>query len=806
MSPRSLVALPAGLLLLLGACGSEDSESCPACQAADSGFEQCELPEACPDLPDVGPCADAGRSEPDGGQGEGESDLGRGPDLGAGPALDAPERSCTTHLSFAPGYPAERVSVAGTWNDFVPQLLDDPDGDGRWELDLDLEPGVWPYKFVVRRGDGQPEEWRLDPVNAYRRHHNGVENSALRVPDCGVPRVELLHFAAGRDVGGLGRAEASLQVWRGRGGAELELAGLEVVLRTGTQRVVVPPDRLRVEAGGIVRVVLDGLAEGKHALRVSLADAGGAAAEPLNLPFWIEREPFSWDGGLLYMVMLDRFRNGRQDNDPAPDERAPPAADWQGGDIAGVTAALRDGSLQRLGTTAIWLSPLNTNPPGSYIDGEGERYVGAYHGYWPVEPRSIDARFGTPEDLHELVTEAHARGIRVMADLVLNHVHAEHVYMTEHPDWFRTGCVCGTDGCDWTGHRLDCLFNEYMPDVDWSHPEASEAFIADALWWLDTYDLDGFRVDAVKHVEDAAVFNLSTRIHEEFEAAGTEVFLLGETAMGWGGHVLESSLQDYATIGRYIGPRALNGQFDFVLFHAAAHRALGRPEESMIHVDYWTLASQREYPEYAVMTPYVGSHDTERLLSVAHYRGQDAEHPVDRAGNAWEELPEVPAEGEPYQRAELALTWLLTQPGLPLVYAGDEYGEFGGRDPDNRHMWRADEQRSGRERDLFERVARVGRVRAASPALRRGRYVSVLGTQDFLCYARTTDAETALVALNRSTQPTTQTLDVAPLLLSPGARLVDLLGGPGATCVEGEGCTVTLPPFGTAILVPAGDH
>ena len=241
-----------------------------------------------------------------------------------------------------------------------------------------------------------------------------------------------------------------------------------------------------------------------------------------------------------------------------------------------------------------------------------------------VKARAVDPRLGSEADLEALVTAAHRRGIRVLMDYVINHVHEDHEYVDVHPEWFRTGCECGQPGCDWTTHRLDCSFHAYMPDVDWQEEAASEQMIADALWWLERFDLDGLRVDAVKHVEDLAIVNLSTRVHEAFEQGGTEYFLLGETAMGWAGDDLGANLPEYETIARYIGPFALSGQFDFVLYHATAYRVWADDARGMLHLDYWTRASHDHYPADAVMTPFVGSHDSERLISLAQYGSASA--------------------------------------------------------------------------------------------------------------------------------------------------------------------------------------
>jgi glycosidase len=347
------------------------------------------------------------------------------------------------------------------------------------------------------------------------------------------------------------------------------------------------------------------------------------------VPFWIEKDVYDWRDALIYMVMNDRFRNGNAANDPAPTTGADATAEFFGGDLAGITAAIEDGTLDQMGITALWLSPFVENTPRFHYD--GSHGVTAFHGYWPTKPRGVDPRLGTEADLDALVKAAHKKGIRVLMDFVINHVHEDHEYFTAHPEWFRTGCTCGTAGCDWTEKRLECLFKPYLPDVNWQNPQASEAFIDDAMWWLERFDLDGLRVDAVKHVEDLAIFNLSTRIHDRFELGGTEYFLLGETAMGWAGDDVAANLKEYETISRYVGARALNGQFDFVLHHATASRVWTDDLNGMLHLDYWTRQSLAHYPP-AIMTLFV-SHDSSRGLSRARTTAiRHAPPAVERSG------------------------------------------------------------------------------------------------------------------------------------------------------------------------------
>ena len=186
------------------------------------------------------------------------------------------------------------------------------------------------------------------------------------------------------------------------------------------------------------------------------------------------------------MIMTDRFINGNTSNDGQPTGAAA-GADWMGGDIEGVTQKIQSGYFADLGVNVLWLTPFNTNAQGTGIAADGVHDVSAFHGYWPVEPRQVDPRLGTADQLKEMVDAAHSVGIRVMMDYVVNHVHQDHTYYQDNPEWFNQGCICGTENCDWTEHRLDCQFTSYMPDVNWKVREASEQFIEDALWWLEEF-------------------------------------------------------------------------------------------------------------------------------------------------------------------------------------------------------------------------------------------------------------------------------------------------------------------------------
>lgn len=717
------------------------------------------------------------------------------------PSSVVPVRSCLSTFSHKPESPVAKLYVIGDWDWSKDTVMTDPDGDGVYSVSIKIPQGYYGYRFKLEDNQGK-HTFTRDLTNSYRKYDGGVENSGLRVPDCKPPLLRKESFS----LTGLGSktvVKAEFAAFRGQDGSVLK--DVRAVLINDFKETAVPPSQAVYERGRL-KVDLKGLANGKYTLRIEAKDEAGRSAEPLLFPFWVEDKRFDWRDALLYMIMIDRFRDGDPSNNPKPAKGATPSADFFGGDLKGILKTIEEGYFEKLGIRALWLSPLSRNTETVHLEhGKG---ITSYHGYWPIKSREVDPRFGTADDLKAIIKAAHKRGIRVLFDYVINHVHQGHDYYKTNPSWFRTGCVCGTTSCDWTLRRLDCLFGKYMPDVNWENPKGGEAMIADALWWLEKFDADGLRVDAVKHVEDLAIFNLSARVNQRFEQGGTEYFLLGETAMGWGGHDVNSSQKEYKTISRYIGKDALNGQFDFVLYHAVPYRVFAYDEHGMIHVDYWTQASQTNYPKGSIMTPYISSHDTSRFVSQAMYRGQDSAHNKQVPSNKWAGdtggLPTRPSTQEPYDRLRLAMSWLLGLPGAPLVYYGDEYGEYGGSDPDNRHMWRAPSQRTPRETAVFQYMQKLGQARQKLEPLRRGKYVSVRGTDNTLCFARHATTETVLVLLNRSSKAVQQSYTLpAGLPLPAGGKWYPVLGTLSSPLVmTNRTFSVTIPPRSAEILAP----
>jgi glycosidase len=708
---------------------------------------------------------------------------------------------CFTTFTYAPppGSTPTTVAVTGEWNSFVtPGVTMTADTKGVYSAKVALDPGLVAYKLLI---DGAFE---LDPAESLEKYVNGVANSAVNVSDCHLPTLSVSSNQSLRPKQGHGEYKATVRFRGGLGAPILDPASVKVTLRRDQVTSTVSGVTTSASAS-TVSLDVKNLSDGKYTAFVDASDYGGQKAATLRLVFWIEAEDFEWDDTLLYMAVTDRFEDGDVSNDAAPTPGVDPREDFQGGDFQGVTTEINAGTFDKLGVRVLWLSPYNTNPSDAWVASDGVHMTMGYHGYWPIKAREVDARFGGEAALKDLVTAAHAHGIRVLADMVIQHVHQEHEYVKAHPDWFSTGCVCGTSGCDWTADRLTCIFSTYLPNVNWENPEAAAQWEADSIWWADTFDLDGFRMDAVKQVPDIAVTNLTWAMRSEFEPSGTKFFMTGETAMGWSncdgaeagydtsGADLACNASQYQLINEYLGPTRLNGQFDFPLYYAVPLNDFASSSFGLAEADYWTQASGWEYLTGSIMSPYIGSEDTARFITIASDPSQ--------AYNQWTDIATAPTTSLSYSQLQMAMTWLLTIPGAPLVYYGDEYGQWGGVDPNNRVLWRGNGVLDANEAATLAYVQKLGTARKNLVALRRGEYRPIMSNANTLLFGRQdAGGDVALVALSNTAQTFTAALPVT-MPLSDGATLHDQFGGPDVV-VQGGTVTLTLASLGAAILAP----
>ncbi len=495
---------------------------------------------------------------------------------------------------------------------------------------------------------------------------------------------------------------------------------------------------------------------------------------PMDTPPPIEGS-FDWRSAVLYFVFVDRFNNGDTNNDGKVSGVEEPA-NFQGGDYAGVIAKIKEGYFDKLGVNALWLTvPMdNTNSSGAGHDGH---QYSAYHGYWPVDLDKTEEHFGSGDELQQLVDEAHARGIKVLLDYAMNHVHSDAGVYAQNPDWFWPldynggQCVCG-GGCDWNDEyeQKRCWFTSYLPDWNFQNNSARSFIVNNAISWIENYGVDGFRLDAVKHIETQWLLDLRKRVREEIEpVSGEHFYMVGET--------FESGNRDILKF--YVGDDRLDGQFDFPL-RAVAVDVLLRRSGTMYDLDAFLATNDSYYP--GIMSTFLGNHDIARIVHTA----EDQPWGAWDGGQPWDAPPALPSYSAPFERLAVGFTFLMTTKGVPLIYYGDEIGMAGAGDPDNRRFM----QWSGLSEyqlTLRTHMEKLGAIRRDHPALWRGFRSTIVVTNDTYAYSMSDDAETVYVALNRS--------DVTAAVSGLPSKGHDLLSGAATTAQQ------SMPPRSSLVIL-----
>ncbi|MCC6875566.1 MAG: hypothetical protein IT378_14765 [Sandaracinaceae bacterium] len=527
-----------------------------------------------------------------------------------------------------------------------------------------------------------------------------------------------------------------------------------------------------------------------------------------------ELDQFDWRDAVMYFVMVDRFRDSDSRSDPVSgasdgDARTGPSGQYEGGDLRGVQMELP--YLADLGVTAIWLSAPyeNRNSAGAAIDpGSDPHTYSAYHGYWPSPPNidyssptspsprpAVESRIGTEADLRSLVTAVHgttgADGfpMKLLFDYVMNHVDAESGLAQAHRDWFawrnpeRTILpLCGPENLwDDPYWGVRCAFTNYLPAFDFDNPAPRAWSVADAIWWAREFELDGYRLDAIKHVPQSWLTDLRDSLDRNFTSpAGGRFYLVGETF----------AYDDRDLLRRYVDPaEQLDGQFDFPM-KARLCEAAFRPESSLADFATWMDGNDGFYGPGAIMTTWIGNHDIPRAI---HFASREIGNCREGSnpGNGWDWRPGQPADAPPYERLGVAFAILFTNPGIPLIYYGDEIGLAGGGDPDNRRAmpW-SDASLNAHQLALRNRVGALARARAEVRALTRGRRRTLSSSRDTWVYTMSgCGMEEATIAINRADGNNTVSI--------PAGSYTDRITGTSVT-----GGSVSLPPRSFLVLTP----
>jgi len=561
---------------------------------------------------------------------------------------------------------------------------------------------------------------------------------------------------------------------------------------------------------------------------------------------------------VVYFLLPDRFENGDPSNDRGglKGDRLKTGYDptaegfYHGGDLKGVIKRLN--YIQSMGVTAIWLAPIFKNKP---VQGPPGDESAGYHGYWITDFTRVDPHFGTNADFKALVDAAHARGIKVYMDIVVNHTadviryrdcpgDCQYRSIADYP-FSRRGGIAGAPinpGFEGDSVQTDANFGKltdmnfaYQPYVpkgeehakvpDWlndirnyhnrgnSHwtgesvvygdfvglddiaaenPRVVRGFIEVFGKWIDDFGVDGFRIDTAKHVNSEFWQAFVPAMHARAKARGIPNFHIFAEVMVDG--------TDTATLARYNRTDSYD-ILDFAFTWAVTGALDGKQGPKALGRLFDNDVLFRDGPAAAQQMPtFLGNHDIARL-----------------ATNLKKRLPGI-GNDELLARVKLAHAMLLTLRGVPTIYSGDEQGFVGdGGDQDAREDMFASkvavyndnillgtgsttaQANFDAAHPIFREIAALARMRTATPALRRGRtLVREAGDKPGLFAVSRFDPDTGrevLLAYNTATAPVEANVEVDVASTAFGA----LAGVCPAASTAPASVHLSLPPLSYAV-------
>lgn len=439
---------------------------------------------------------------------------------------------------------------------------------------------------------------------------------------------------------------------------------------------------------------------------------------------------------MFYLIMPDRFANGDPNNDDMPgmlekSDRSNPNG-RHGGDIRGITEHLD--FIQKLGATTIWCTPLLENNMPAY----------SYHGYATTDLYKVDPRFGTNESYRDMVNAAHKKGMKVVMDMVFNHFGTNSYWMNDMPqkDWinqwpeftrsnYRGGVITDPYRSKYDEKKMaDGWFDVTMADFNQKNPYVARYLIQNSIWWVEFAGLDGIRQDTYPYPDKDFMAAWMKALREEYP----NLNVVGEAWINYPPQIAywldnKNNKDEYRSY--------LTNAFDFPLM-GAMQKAFTENEgwDSGMARLYELLSQDFLYSDPSKLITFVDNHDIERMYPVL----------------------KTP------QNVKMALAFLATTRGIPLVYYGTEAlldrGDLQG-DPGKRKDfpggWQGDqvnmftaENLSTDQKDLLDYMSTLFSWRKTNKTIQEGKLTHYIPEDGIYVYFRTLGKESVMVILNNN--------------------------------------------------------
>ena len=469
-----------------------------------------------------------------------------------------------------------------------------------------------------------------------------------------------------------------------------------------------------------------------------------------------KKQPFTWEGANLYFLLTDRFQNGDKTNDVnfGRTEKAAVLRGFEGGDLRGIIQKIDDNYFSDLGINAIWMTPLVEQIHGATNEGTGNTY--GFHGYWAKDWTNLDPNFGTKADLKELVEKAHAKGIRIVLDAVINHTGPVTPVDPVYPNsWIRTSPTCtynnykNTTECTLVANLPDVLTELNVPSElpqqlveKWKkegryesemqslneffartgYPKAPKYYIMKWLAdYIEEFGIDGYRIDTVKHTNEDVWKDFQKVCQESFD-----IYKRNNPSK-----VLDKNL--FFTVGEVYGYGI--SQKQIYKFGDKKVNYYQNGFKSLINFDFKGDANKSYEDIFSNYSKLLHS-DLNGKTVMNYLTSHDDGSPFDKNR----------------KRTYEAATKLLLAPGISQIYYGDETartltvsGAEGDANLRSNMNWSDVKYNSG-TRKLLEHYQKLGKFRANHPAIGAG--VHQMISSNPYWFTRTFDTDKVLIGLD----------------------------------------------------------
>ena len=443
---------------------------------------------------------------------------------------------------------------------------------------------------------------------------------------------------------------------------------------------------------------------------------------------------------VLYMLMPDRFANGKPDNDMVKgmrdqlvDRSAPSLR--HGGDLEGIRRHLD--YFNQLGATALWLTPVLENDRPA-----DEGKFSTYHGYATTDYYRVDPRFGSNEDFANLVKESHAHGLKVVMDMIFNHCGDYHPWNIDIPskDWFNSphyGMQTSyklTPVVDPYASKIDKKettegwFVSSMPDLNQSNPYVIKYLIQNSEWWIETVDIDGIRMDTYPYADSDAMAEWMKTIDTEYPNFNT----VGETwvtepayTAAWQKDSKLSSKNSY-----------LKTVMDFSFYDKLNMAKKEDTDEwwNGLNRIYNSLAYDYLYTNPSSVMAFIENHDTDRFLE----EGKDTLN-LKQAYALLLTMNRIP---QLYYGTEVLMN------GTKKITDGDVRKDFPGGFPGDKHDCFTKEGRDNEENAMFDWTSKLLHWRMNNLLISKGKQTQFVPWKGVYVITRQYDGKTCMTILN----------------------------------------------------------